>query len=137
MLVALVTLPPGGGCSSCHDIGCVDRVVSIEAGQLPTALLPFNITGCVDGTCHEIAFNVTEQGTPNVPVSFDIPLDDVEVDQQLAVTISIASSSSGTVLLTSEGTARTVRYRAAGDCGPTCTNASLTLDKASGLLESR
>jgi len=130
-VVVFTTVTPGSGCSGCDDIGCPDQVVFIEAGELPTSLLPFDITACVDGICHEIPYIVTEQNSPMVPVSVEVPTTGVKDGDALAVTLSVSSHANGEVLLESSGNAEAVGSR---HCGKPCTQALLTLDPASGLL---
>lgn len=134
MVVALTAAIAGNGCNGCDDIGCLDQVVHIDAGELPTSLLPFDITACVDGTCHQVAYVVTDQNSPMVPVDVDVPTIEVDEGDVLSVTLVVSSQLNREVLLETSGEAKAVRYRAAGDCGPWCTNATLTLDPQSGLL---
>lgn len=134
-VVAASAVMVGSGCQACNDIGCSDQVVFVEVGELPTSLLPFDIVTCVDGLCHERPYIVTEQNSPMVPVGLEVPAAGIEKGDMVTVTLKVSSQATGEVLLeTSGSSSEAVRYRAGGDCGPTCTNASLTLDRASGLL---
>ena len=134
-VVAASSVLAGVGCGgACNDIGCNDQVVRVDAGELPTNLLPFDLTACVDGLCHDIPYVVSEQNSPMVPVGVDVPTTGLEEGDVVSVTLSVSVHATGDVLLEASGTATAVRYRASNSCGPYCTNASLKLDRASGLL---
>jgi hypothetical protein len=132
-VIVLGTVVVGSGCNGCDDIGCIDQVVNIDAGELPTSLLPFDITACVDGSCHEIPYTVTEQDSPTVGVILEVPTTGVERGDVVSVTLAVSSHATGEVLLETSGSATAVRSRPGNAC-ESCTQASLKLDPGSGAL---
>jgi hypothetical protein len=132
-VIVLSTAMVGSGCNGCDDIGCMDQVVNIDAGELPTNLLPFDITACVDESCQEIPYIVTEQNSPTVGVIVEVPTTGVEKGDMVSVTLAVSSHATGELLLETSGRAKAVRSRPGNACD-SCTQASLILDPASGAL---
>jgi hypothetical protein len=122
LLTALVL--PASGCAGCDDVGCLDPAVTLSL-TAPIDRFPLTVELCVDGSCIVRSPAPTSGPPAAQPERIDVPLSELGIesldpDDAFEVTVRMTDRD-GVVVLDALDTVRPTRFRAGGDCGPTCT----------------